>query len=241
MLKIKDLIDIAMKVGKGSSRIFCLSFFSLLVINLSRLTTMWAQIPLEINSVPISINRPILKTGSQGEEVSQLQGVLKLLGYYIGEVDGVYSDSTAAAVVKFQEDVGLMPNGIVNQNTWNRLLPKTATPNDVTETTVKDTNSSCECAKNQTSSTNITNESPAKINSDIETSSNIDLPILRIGMRGDAVRGLQQRLKAKGFLKGKVDGIFGLKTQTAVKVAQRKYQQQQDGIVDTSLWIALLR
>ncbi|NEQ77145.1 MAG: hypothetical protein F6K23_31530 [Okeania sp. SIO2C9] len=50
--------------------------------------------------------------------------------------------------------------------------------------------------------------------------------ILKIGMRGNAVRGLQQRLKAQGFLKGKIDGIFGLKTQTAVKMAQRKYEQK---------------
>ncbi|NEN89261.1 MAG: peptidoglycan-binding protein [Okeania sp. SIO3H1] len=202
---------------------------------------MWAQIPLEINSVPISINRPILKTGSQGEEVSQLQGVLKLMGYYLGKVNGIYSDSTAAAVVKFQEDVGLIPNGIVDQNTWNRLLPATPTSNNVTETTLKDTDSSCECAKNQTSATTTTNQSPGTINSEVEISSSIDLPTLKIGMRGNAVRGLQQRLKAKGFLKGKIDGIFGLQTQTAVKMAQRKYRQQQDGIVDTPLWIALLR
>ncbi|NEP06269.1 MAG: hypothetical protein F6K25_23225 [Okeania sp. SIO2G4] len=64
---------------------------------------------------------------------------------------------------------------------------------------------------------------------------------LKIYIRGNAVRGLQQRLKAKGFLKGKIDGKFGLQTQTAVKMAQRKYRQQQDGIVDASLWIALLR
>ncbi|GGA16592.1 peptidoglycan-binding protein [Okeania sp. KiyG1] len=82
MLRLKDLINIAVKIGKNQTWIFCLSFFSLLIINLSRLTTTWAQIPLEINSVPISIDRPILKTGSQGEEVSQLQGVLKLIGYY---------------------------------------------------------------------------------------------------------------------------------------------------------------
>ncbi|NEP83676.1 MAG: peptidoglycan-binding protein [Okeania sp. SIO3C4] len=229
-----------MKIGKNPTWIFCLSFLSLLVINLSKLTTTSAQIPLEINSVPISINRPILKTGSQGEEVSQLQGVLKLMGYYLGKVNGIYSDSTAAAVVKFQEDVGLIPNGIVDQNTWNRLLPATPTSNELTETTVKDTDSTCECAKNQTSATTTTNQSPATINSEIETSSRIDLPILKIGMRGNAVRGLQQRLKAKGFLKGKIDGIFGPKTKTAVKMAQRKYRQQQDGTVDTPLWIALL-
>ncbi|MGD1700861.1 peptidoglycan-binding domain-containing protein [Dapis sp. BLCC M229] len=60
-------------------------------------------------------------------------------------------------------------------------------------------------------------------------------------MRGDAVRGLQQRLKVQGFLKGKVDGVFGPNTQAAVKAAQRKYQQQPNGIVDASLWMTLLR
>ncbi len=61
------------------------------------------------------------------------------------------------------------------------------------------------------------------------------MPILKICTRGDAVRGLQQLLKAKGFFQGKVDGLFGPKTQTAVKAAQRKYQQEQNGIVDTFL------
>ena len=100
------------------------------------------------------------------------------MGYYLGQVNGIYSDSTTAAVVKFQEDVGLIPNGIVDQNTWNRLLPATPTSNDVTETTVKDKDSNCECTKHQTSATTIDNESPAKINSDIETSNRIDLPIV---------------------------------------------------------------
>ncbi len=235
-----NLIGRAVKLGKSSSWIFCLSCFSLFVINLSSATTTWGQIPVETNSIPITINRPTLKAGSQGEEVLQLQGVLKLLGYYFGQVDGVYSDTTAAAVVKFQESVGLMPNGIADQNTWNRLLPAAKTYNHTNKTTtLQDRDSNCNCSQNPTSSTTI-NGSPPKIESDTETS-NIDLPILKIGMRGDAVRGLQQRLKAKGFFQGKVDGLFGPKTQTAVKAAQRKYQQEQNGIVDTSLWMTLLR
>ncbi|NET14651.1 MAG: peptidoglycan-binding protein [Okeania sp. SIO1H6] len=237
---LSNLIGRAVKLGKSSSWIFALSYFSLFVINLSSPTTMWGQIPVKTNSIPITINRPTLKAGSQGEEVLQLQGVLKLLGYYFGQVDGVYSDTTAAAVVKFQESVGLMPNGIVDQNTWNRLLPAAKNYNYTNGTTIiEDTNSNCNCSQNKTSPAT-TNDSPPKIESDTETS-NIHLPILKIGMRGDAVRGLQQRLKVQGFLKGKVDGVFGPKTQAAVKAAQRKYQQQPNGIVDASLWMTLLR
>ncbi len=236
---LRNLIAIGIKLGKSSSWIFSLSCLTLLVI-ISSSSTIWGQIPVETNSIPITINRPTLKAGSQGEEVLELQGVLKLLGYYFGEVDGVYSETTTTAVVKFQESVGLIPNGIVDQNTWNRLLPTAKTYNYTNGTTIQEnTNSNCNCSQNQTLPT-IINDSPPKIESDTETS-NIDLPILKIGMRGDAVRGLQQRLKAKGFLKEKIDGVFGPKTQAAVKNAQRKYQQEQNGIVDTSLWMTLLR
>lgn len=237
---LKNLIRIALKVCQTSNWMFCLSCFGLLIINLSGVPVVWGQIPVEINSVPTTINRPTLKIGSQGEEVSELQGVLKLLGYYFGAVDGVYSESTATAVIKFQEVAGLMPNGIVDRNTWNRLLPSAPTSNSTAETETQDIASNCDCTQNQSSPPTANVAKASEIDSDLEPS-RVDFPILKIGMRGNAVRGLQERLKAKGFLRGRVDGVFGPQTQTAVKAAQRKYQLQPDGVVDTSLWMALLR
>ncbi|MEH2160070.1 MAG: peptidoglycan-binding domain-containing protein [Nostoc sp.] len=70
-----------------------------------------------------SINRPILKVGSQGERVSELQAALKLLGFYSGAVDGTYSENTASAVARFKQAAGLNPDGIVDANTWQRLFP----------------------------------------------------------------------------------------------------------------------
>ncbi len=132
---LKNLIGIAVKLGKSSSGIFGLTCFSLFIINLSTASTMWGKIPVETNTIPITINRLTLKAGSQGKEVLQLQGVLKLLGYYLGQVDGVYSDTTAAAVIKFQKSVGLIPNGIVDENTWNSLLPAAKTYNNTSKNT----------------------------------------------------------------------------------------------------------
>ncbi|MEH1844740.1 MAG: peptidoglycan-binding protein [Nostoc sp.] len=71
-----------------------------------------------------SINRPILKVGSQGERVSELQAALKLLGFYSGAVDGIYSQNTASAVARFKQAAGLNPDGIVDASTWQRLFPK---------------------------------------------------------------------------------------------------------------------
>jgi len=98
-----------------------------------------STIPLLIASTPVvsiaapqkiaqvnprdSINRPTLKVGSQGEGVSELQAALKLLGYYSGAVDGVYSENTASAVSRFKQAAGLNPDGVVDASTWQRLFP----------------------------------------------------------------------------------------------------------------------
>jgi peptidoglycan hydrolase-like protein with peptidoglycan-binding domain len=70
-----------------------------------------------------TINRPILKVGSQGERVAELQAALKLLGFYSGVVDGTYTENTASAVSRFKQAAGLNPDGVVDASTWQRLFP----------------------------------------------------------------------------------------------------------------------
>lgn len=70
-----------------------------------------------------SIKRPNLATGSQGEAVVELQAALKLLGFYTGAVDGIYSDGTAMAVSKFKQAAGLKADSTVDAATWERLFP----------------------------------------------------------------------------------------------------------------------
>jgi peptidoglycan hydrolase-like protein with peptidoglycan-binding domain len=61
---------------------------------------------------------PLLKKGSTGEEVRQLQRALKDLGYDPGEVDGQFGSETEAAVKAFQGDRHLTVDGIVGEITW---------------------------------------------------------------------------------------------------------------------------
>ena len=70
-----------------------------------------------------TINRPTLKSGSQGESVSELQAALKLLGFYTGPVDGIYQENTVSAVSRFKQAAGLTPDGVVDNITWQRLFP----------------------------------------------------------------------------------------------------------------------
>jgi peptidoglycan hydrolase-like protein with peptidoglycan-binding domain len=61
---------------------------------------------------------PLLRKGSTGEEVKQLQQALKDLGYDPGGIDGQFGSTTEVAVMAFQTDHGLTADGIVGDTTW---------------------------------------------------------------------------------------------------------------------------
>lgn len=54
---------------------------------------------------------------------------------------------------------------------------------------------------------------------------------IRLGMRGNDVTQLQQKLNSLGFWSGNVDGIFGIKTKNAVINFQKSKKITADGIV----------
>lgn len=65
----------------------------------------------------------------------------------------------------------------------------------------------------------------------IQTVSNESLEVLsRYGSSGEEVRQIQTRLKSWGYYKGNVDGVYGSKTQSAVKAFQKANGLTQDGI-----------
>lgn len=63
----------------------------------------------------------------------------------------------------------------------------------------------------------------------------------RIGSRGDEVRRIQQKLKSLGFFNSAIDGIYGVKTQSAVKRFQKSVGITADGIAGpkTLLYLGL--
>ena len=63
-----------------------------------------------------------------------------------------------------------------------------------------------------------------------------DMPMLYRGCTGDAVKTLQEKLNAKGFNSGNVDGIFGAKTYAAVTAFQKANSLGVDGIVGKLTW-----
>ncbi|WP_352420429.1 M14 family metallopeptidase [Proteiniborus sp.] len=66
-----------------------------------------------------------LTLGSRGPNVKLIQSLLNRIGYSVGAVDGVFGVQTQQAVIAFQRNNELSPDGIVGPATWrvfNRLL-----------------------------------------------------------------------------------------------------------------------
>ena len=65
----------------------------------------------------------ILKLGSIGPIVEYLQLLLQKLNLYNEQIDGIFGTTTKNAVIEFQKQHNLAPDGIVGYKTWNALKP----------------------------------------------------------------------------------------------------------------------
>lgn len=86
------------------------------------------RIPDEIPNVTLSI-------GSQGPEVRLLQYILEYLSYFYPtipqlSVDGYFGQSTENSVIGFQKTFGITADGVVGEETWEKLY---AAANEISE------------------------------------------------------------------------------------------------------------
>jgi hypothetical protein len=65
---------------------------------------------------------PVLKMGSRGKLVSNVQGLMKALGYLSVQPNGIYGSQTRAAVMRFQRANGINPDGVVGARTWMAIM-----------------------------------------------------------------------------------------------------------------------
>lgn len=85
---------------------------------------------------------------------------------------------------------------------------------------------------------------PAKpITKKEESTVTIELKVLREGSEGNTVKALQRMLYALGYDLGvdPIDGIFGSKTDAAVRFYQKANKLDVDGIVGQDTWTKLLK
>lgn len=159
------------------------------------------------SSSAVAAGSDVLEMGSRGDEVVTLQNRLKKLGYYSGNVDGDFGESTANAVRAFQRRNGLTVDGRVGDATAAQLF-----------------SSSAKAAATATPKPTSTPKPTATPSS------------LQMGSSGEKVVRIQSRLKTLGFYSGNVDGDFGAATRDAVRAFQRANGLTVDGKVGDATW-----
>lgn len=65
-----------------------------------------------------SMSRQTIRRGSKGADVLYLQKRLVAKGYYVGEIDSDFGKQTENAVKAYQDEHGLVTDGIVGAKTW---------------------------------------------------------------------------------------------------------------------------
>jgi peptidoglycan hydrolase-like protein with peptidoglycan-binding domain len=65
----------------------------------------------------VVLSDPLLREGASGPDVERLQKLLNAKGATL-VVDGDFGNATKMAVRKFQNDKGLVEDGVVGQQTW---------------------------------------------------------------------------------------------------------------------------
>lgn len=70
---------------------------------------------------PFTYGRNILHNGSRGSDVMEVQKRLKGLGFYQGNIDGIFGWGTETAVKEFQKSRDLIPDGFVTEKVYDEL------------------------------------------------------------------------------------------------------------------------
>ena len=133
-----------------------------------------------------------------------LQSALKQLGYYEGELDGVFGKGTLSAVKTFQKEQFLTVDGLAGWATQAKLESLTGVVFETTE------------------------EDEVELPEKPTTIFGGDYRTMQFGTAGDRVRILQRALLALGF-DVTVDGDYGSTTHAAVRAFQKVVGLTQDG------------
>ena len=195
----------------GRSTWYKISYIYVSVKDLAELTSEGETFSGTLPDGSWNLGSSVLKQGSTGSEVEQVQFWLGTLAQYESSipsvtVDGVYGSGTAAAVRAFQRRYGLTVDGIVGHTTWTELYDQFRS-----------------------------------IQSDNGTPNAYPGTALRQGSSGQNVRLVQFWLKIARTVYSSlnnitVDGIFGSSTAAAVRRFQTYFGLTSDGVVGRTTW-----
>ena len=178
-----------------------------------------------------------LKYGDRGQDVKEIQDYLIAQNLLQASADGVYGTATVNAIKDFQSALGLEVDGVCGAETYKLL--RAAAYNEIDITTYQPGD--------------YVPEPPKTVNTAVNSALNVVGTVIevakyagvgdtiKLGMKGEGVVDLQNKLIERGFYEGEADGIADADTINALKDFQSSCGMKADGICGRRTYAALDR
>ena len=176
-----------------------------------------------------------LKYGDRGDDVKEIQEYLIAQNLLHVAADGVYGTETVNAVKDFQAALGLEADGVCGAQTYKIL--RAAAYDEIDITTFKPGDYVPEPPKTVSQSVNSV-LNVVKTVAEVAQYAGVG-DTIKLGMEGDGVVHLQNKLTEHGFYSGEVDGVADAEVIEALKDFQSSRGMKADGICGRKTYFAL--
>ena len=178
-----------------------------------------------------------LKYGDRGDEVKEIQTYLIAQCLLSEPADGVYGMTTVNAIKDFQSALGLEADGVCGNMTYRILRAAAFDEIDINTFELGDwvPDYELEISDKETDTFKSSGATIGSVLSAVSTVKEIAQyagvgDVIKLGMQGDGVIDLQNKLIEHGFYDGEVDGVCDADTVNALKDFQRSRGLAADGI-----------
>lgn len=193
----------------------------------------------------------VLKKGSTGTKVKELQARLQELGYYTGSVDGDFGEMTEKAFKLFQKQVGLYEDGIAGSDAdylYAEDAPSYTSSLSVTGAKKAQNSDADEDAEDPDAGSDdedaeaeeyAEEDEDEQVEAEAETKAKEKKYDYAVGDDGEGVVAIQEQLIKLGYLEGEADGAFGSMTESAVMQFQSYNRIKETGKVNKETYEAM--
>ena len=170
-------------------------------------------VPTAVPTPAPTMARPTstVRKGSSGADAKMVQNRLKTLGYFKNKVDGKFGDHSVSALKAFQENNGLTADGIAGTDTYDVLFSASALKANQKPTATPEP-------------TEVPTPTPEPTPFTAENAL-----VIKLGVTGNEVKTLQERLTALGYYQATVDGTCKADDVAAIRAFQQKNGLKVDG------------
>ena len=196
----------------------------------------WTLLLISAVSLSSLCSAAALKYGDRGDGVKEIQTYLIAQNLLHAEADGVYGSSTVDAIKNFQEALGLEVDGVCGALTYKILRAAAFDEIDINTFQLGDYVPDYELPSASSSAKSVLS-AVSTVKQVAEYAGVGD--VIKLGMEGDGVVDLQNKLIELGYYEGDAHGVADASTIGALKNFQRSCGIAADGICGRRTYSAL--